>query len=388
MTEKGLDGFRSHFPIFRDRVYVNSCSQGALADEVRQAFDAFLDSWDAEGSPWEAWVVEVERLRSSFARFVGASDDEVAVLPSASAGINAVASALRFEGPRDGVVMGEFEFPTMAQVWLAQQRRGARIAWARPRGETLDVDAYAALVDERTLVVPATHVCFRNGFRLDVAALARLCRERGAYLFLDDYQRTGSAPLDVHALGVDFMVTGCLKYLLGPAGVAFLYVRKELIERLEPTVTGWFGRVDPFAFAIDRLDWSPSARRFEAGTPPVPNAFAARAGIELLLRYGAEPIEARVRALAGRLIEQARQHGFVVATPAEAERRSSLVVLRSSDAARLVERLKSHGVLGSSRGDGLRISFHGYNTAADVDAVVAALQAERALLRRSETAQV
>jgi selenocysteine lyase/cysteine desulfurase len=280
--------------------------------------------------------------------------------------------------------MGEFEFPTMAHTWLAQERRGARIRWAKARGEVLDVEAYAALIDERTLVVPATHVCFRNGFRLDVAALARLCRERGAYLFLDDYQRTGSAPLDVRALGVDFMVTGCLKYLLGPAGVAFLYVRKELIGRLEPAVTGWFGRVNPFAYAIDRLDWSASARRFEAGTPPVPNAFAARAGIELLERYQTSAIEAHVRALSGRLVEQARAAGYVVATPAEAARRGPLVVLRSTDAPRLVERLKAHGIIGSCRGDGLRISFHGYNDASDVDAVVAALQQESALLRRVE----
>ncbi len=113
-------------------------------------------------------------------------------------------------------------------------------------------------------------MCFRNGYRLDVAALAALCRERGAYLMLDDYQRTGTAPLDVHALGVDFLVTGALKYLLGPAGLAFLYVRRDLIERLEPLSTGWFGRVNPFAFSLDPLDWAASARRFETGTPPVP----------------------------------------------------------------------------------------------------------------------
>lgn len=382
MSELSPAGFRRLFPIFRERVYLNSCSQGALAEPVREAFRRFLDSWDAEGSPWEEWVREVERLRAGFARLVGADADEVAVLPSASAGINAIASALRFEPPRDGVVIGELEFPTMAQVWLAQERRGARVAWARARGEALPLEAYAALVDERTLVVPATHVCFRNGLRLDVAGLARLCRERGAYLFLDDYQRTGSAPLDVHALGVDFMVTGCLKYLLGPSGVAFLYVRKELIERLEPTVTGWFGRVEPFAFAADRLDWSPSARRFEAGTPPVPNAFAARAGIELLERLGLAAVEAHVSALSGRLIEFALAEGFTVATPEDPGRRGPLVVLRSPEAGRLVERLAARGVIASSRGDGLRLSFHGYNDGSDLDAVAEALRAESALLRR------
>ena len=155
-------------------------------------------------------------------------------MPSASAAIGAIATALSFDTDRRRVLLGEFEFPTMAHGWLAQQRRGAIVDWVPASGETLPVELYETRIDERTLIVPAAHVCFRNGYRLDVAALAALCRERGAYLMLDDYQRTGTAPLDVHALGVDFLVTGALKYLLGPAGIAFLYVRRELIERLEP----------------------------------------------------------------------------------------------------------------------------------------------------------
>src|SRR6059036_1507744 len=188
-------------------------------------------------------------------------------------------SAFSFFGPRSHVVVGDFEFPTMAQVWLAQERRGAVIRRARAEADTLPLAAYDAVIDERTLIVPATHVCFRNGHRTDIGGLVRLAHERGAYVFLGDYQRTGSGPIDVHALGVDFMVTGCLKYLLAAAGVAFLYVRRDLIERLEPTITGWFGRVNPFAFRIDEIDWPATATRFETGTPPVPNAYLAIAAL-------------------------------------------------------------------------------------------------------------
>ena len=210
-----LAEFRSRFPIFGRRVYVNSCSQGALSLDVDAAMRAYLESWHDAGSPWDLWVGEVERLRGRFAAAIGADADEIAVMPSASAGINAVASALDFSGRRSHVAMGEFEFPTMAQIWLAQQRRGASIRWAPAAGDSLPLSAYEAVVDERTLVVPATHVCYRNGHRTDIAGLARLAHDRGAYVFLDDYQRTGSGPIDVHALGVDFMVTGCLKYLRG-----------------------------------------------------------------------------------------------------------------------------------------------------------------------------
>jgi len=370
--------FRARFPIFQKRVYVNSCSQGALSLEVEAALGAFIESWHTHGSPWDRWVGEVERLRTVFAASIGADAGEIAIVPNASAAIAAIATALPFDGQRRTVVLGEFEFPTMTHVWLAQERRGAQVAWVKAIGESLPIDQYAAVINDRTLIVPAAHVCFRNGYRLDIARLAALCRERGAYSMLDDYQRTGTAPIDVHALGVDFMVTGALKYLLGPAGIAFLYVRRELIERLEPLPTGWFGRVDPFAFSLNPLDWSPTARRFETGSPPVPNAYAALAGLELLARIDPAAVEAQIARLVQRFAGGARSRGFDVATPEAAAERSSLVVLRSTDAAALVTRLAGRGVIASSRGTGLRVSFHAYNNEQDVDAVLAALHAEEA----------
>ncbi len=221
----------------------------------------------------------------------------------------------------------------MAQIWLAQQRRGARIAWARATGDRLPVEAYEAVIDDSTLIVPATHVCFRNGHKTDIAALTALCHDRGALIFMDDYQHTGSAPLDVHALGVDFMVTGCLKYLLAAAGVAFLYVRRELIERFEPTVTGWFGRINPFAFRIDAIDWPEQARRFESGTPPVPSAYAALGALRLLDSVGYERISAQIARLVARFHAAASDAGFVVRTPSTPAQRGPLVVVQCLDAA-------------------------------------------------------
>jgi len=377
-----LDEFRARFPILGRRVYVNSCSQGALSIDVDQAMRAYVDSWHESGSPWEMWVDQVEGLRARFAASIGAGTDEIAVMPSASAGINAVASALTFGGPRSHVIIGDFEFPTMAQIWLAQERRGATIRRAHSTGDLLPVDAYAAVIDERTLIVPATHVCFRNGHKTDIAALVKVAHERGAYVFLDDYQRTGSGPIDVHALGVDFMVTGCLKYLLATAGVGFLYVRRDLIERFEPAVTGWFGRINPFAFRIDGLDWPADAHRFETGTPPVVNAYAASAGLDLLNSIGYDVVGEQVDRLVERYVAAARDGGFVVRTPDDRARRGPLVVVQSLDAPALVARLAERGVIASCRGNGLRVSFHAYNNDADVDAVINALAAESAWLER------
>ena len=377
--------FRARFPILSRRVYVNSCSQGALSIDVEQAMRAYLESWHALGSPWEMWVEQVEHLRARFASAIGADADEIAVMPSASAGINAVASALDFTGRRNGVALGDFEFPTMAHVWLAQERRGAvirRVPAPASAPDTLPLAAYDAAIDERTLIVPATHVCFRNGHKTDVAGLVRIAHDRGAYVLLDDYQRTGSGPIDDHAQGVDFKVTGCLKYLLAAAGVGFLYVRRDLVSRFEPTITGWFGRVNPFAFRIDALDWSATASRFESGTPPVPNAYAALASLDLLDRIGYEAIARQVGRLVTDCAAAARDAGFVVRTPDDPARRGPLLVVQSVDAPALVQRLAARGIVASARGNGLRLAFHAYNSDADVDAVIRALQAESPLVER------
>jgi selenocysteine lyase/cysteine desulfurase len=362
---------------------VNSCSQGALSTDVEEALRCWLDSWQQSGSPWEMWVETVETLRTEFAASIGAGRDEIAIVASATAGLNAIASALDFAGPRNEVVLGEFEFPTTAHPWLAQARRGATVKWARAAGDLLPIDAYQAVVSDRTLIVPATHVCFRNGHRTDIRALTALAHAHGAYVFLDDYQRTGSGPIDVHELGIDFMVTGALKYLIAAAGIGFLYVRRDLIERLEPTVTGWFGRLNPFAYDHTTLDWAGTASRFEAGTPAVPNAYAALAGLRLLDRAGYETIGGHVERLVGRYRSAAAAAGFLVRTPDEPSRRGPLVVVQSTDGPALVSRLAARGVIASCRGNGLRVSFHAYNNDEDVTAVLEAMEAEASLLVRS-----
>jgi selenocysteine lyase/cysteine desulfurase len=379
------DQFRSLFPIFRTKVYLNSCSQGALATPVEQAVQQYLQSWHRDGSPWNEWVETCETLRQEFAALVGADADEIAILPSASCAIGAITTSLSFD-ERPEVALGSFEFPTMAHGWLAQQRRGAAIRRVVAEGHELPIDSYRPALSARTLIVPMTQLCFRNGYRLDVAGLAALCREHGALSLLDDYQSTGSGPLDVRALGVDFMVTGALKYLLGPSGVAFLYVRHALIGGLTPLVTGWFGRANPFAFRDDLLDWSDSARRFEGGSPPVINAYAALAGIRLLRSVGLEAVGAHVAALVTRFADACRHAGFRLLTPADPDRRGPLVVVACTDAPRMVERLAARGLVCSARGNGLRVSFHYYNTAGDVDVAVDALAAEADLIERVDSA--
>jgi selenocysteine lyase/cysteine desulfurase len=373
---------RHRFPVFEQRVYINSCSQGALSDSVRDAYARYLDDWDEHGAPWEYWVGRLEAVRGAVASLVNGDEDEIAVTTSVSAGVSALASGLRFEDGRDTVVVSNFEFPTIGQIWHAQERRGVRVVHVPAEADgTIPLERFADAIDERTALVATTHVCFRNGGRLDVEGIARLAHERGALVLVDAYQTVGSLPIDVRGLGCDFLAAGVLKYLLGSAGLGFLYCRRELVEQIEPTATGWFADRD--IFEMDIHDYSPSstARRFEAGTPPVPSTYAAIAGIELMQEIGIAETEAHVRELNALLRDGVEVLGGHVVTPAEPERSGALVCIASTDVNALVAALDSEGIVTSSRDDNLRVSAHCYNTAEDVEAVLAALARNRELLR-------
>ena len=366
-----VESIRAQFPIFKNKIYLNSCSQGALGEAVEASMLEHIRSWHEQGSPWDRWVEEYENARVAFARFIGATPDEVAVVPSASAGINSIASALDF-GRRRKVVMGEFEFPTMGQIWLAQQRRGAEIEFLEAKNGRICPDCYSRAIDDRTLIVPLTHVCFMNGFRSDVASIVKRAHERGALVMLDGYQDCGTRPLDVKALDVDFYVTGALKYLLCPSGIAFLYVRRDLITSLTPTITGWFAQQNPFAFDVKHFDPASTARRFEGGSPPLPNVYCIPAALGMLEGAGLTAIEGHIAGLTRALIEGARELNIHIKTPPDSV--GPLVVLQMKDAEAMVRKMAASNIVVSNRMDGLRVSFHLYNTLDDVRIVLDVLK--------------
>ncbi len=379
LTDFQVSQLRSRFPILKEKTYLYNCSQGALSDAVESGMNEYMQSWRTSPAPWDEWVGVYESLRADFARFINAEPDEVAIVTSASAGINPIASALSF-GQRDKVVMSEYEFPTMGHIWLAQQPRGARVQFLDGVNNTVPAECYKAAIDDRTCIVPLTHVSFVNGSRSDVAAVTKIAHERGALVFLDGYQDCGTRPLDVKALDVDFFVTGTLKYLLGPAGLAFLYVRRELIEKLTPTVTSWMGHRDVFAFNTKQLDLAPAARRFECGTPAIPNIYMARAALKLLDGIGMENIAARVERLTRAFLEGARELRIESKTPSSSI--GPLVVLRSRDASAMLAKLTARGIVVSTRSDGVRFAFHVYNTMEDVGAALSALEENLDLMVR------
>jgi selenocysteine lyase/cysteine desulfurase len=371
---------RDRFPIFQNKVYFNSCSQGALSLEVQNAYGQYLKDWDEKGSPWELWVERSETARHAFAGLVNADPNEVADCTSVSAGVSAIASALDFSGERQRVVVSDFEFPTIGQIWHAQERRGAKIVHVPAAGNVIPLERFEEAIDERTKLVSITHVCFRNGSKLDVPAIVEIAHRKGALVLLDAYQSLGTMPVDVKQLKVDFLAGGVLKYLLASAGLAFVYIRKDLVPDLHPTTMGWFSQANIFAMDIYANTPSPSARRFESGTPPVPSLYAGVAGMKLVQAVGLEKIQQEIGQVTGAIKEGAMRRGFNLASPVDAEKHGALITLRSHKVDLLVKRLEADGIVTSSRDNNLRLSPHFYNDQKDVNVLMDCLTKHKELL--------
>ncbi len=362
-----LEAWRARVPLLETTIPLASCSQAPQTDLTRAAAERFLDSWNRTGMDWDAWMAEVDAAKAAFARLIGADADEIALTTSVSVATASLASALDLS-ERDTIVISGAEFPTVAHVWQAQLARGARVAWAPVRGDVVELDAYEAAIHDRTRVVSACHAYYQNGFKQDVGTIAELAHAHGALIYVDAYQTLGTEPIDVKELGVDVLASGNLKFLMGVAGVAFLYVRRELIERLHPTVTGWFGREDPFAFRADRLDWAATARRLETGTPPVPSVYIARAGMEMLESIGLDAIGEWNRVLSGRLAEGGVARGLRLHGPADPDLRApTTAFVVPGDSHEVEAAMRRRGVLPSARGPVLRLAPHFFNTLDDVD---------------------
>lgn len=367
--------YRPRFPIFERRRYLNSNSLGALSRRSVELRRRFERDWHELGAAawYDRWMERLDDVRAGFAATVGGRREEVALMPSVSAALTAVAGALDF-GERPRVVVSELDFPTVAYQFLSRRRRGVEVEIVEsPDGIRVPLERFAEAVDERTALVATSHVYFTTGAVQDVEALSDLCHERGALLMVDAYQSNGQVPIDAPGWGLDMLVSGALKWLLGGPGLAYLWVRPDLSERLEPTTLSWFGVRDQFEFDPRRPEPREGARRFEMGTPAVGAAFTAAGGLEVVREAGIRRIHRRDRFLASDLAERLRSAGRDLRIAPDPDERSALVLARHPAPADAVEALAAEGIVADARPGCVRFSPHFYNTVADNRAAVDAL---------------
>jgi kynureninase len=336
--------YRDRFPILETCTYLINHSLAAMPAAAEDNLLEYARTWRERGiRAWgEGWWEMSVTVGDQLGRILGAPAGSIVMHQNVTVAEAIVLSCFTQPGDRNRVVYEEANFPSVRYLYQAQ-----------PELEVVVVADDAAIVDaidERTLLVPISHVLFKNGEIQDVEPIVRRAHEAGAHVVLDCYQSAGVVPFDLTELGVDFAVGGSVKWLCGGPGAGWLYVRPDLAERLEPTLVGWQGHARPFAFEPE-LEYAAGARRFLTGTPNVPALYAATAGYDVIEEVGVPRIRERSLMLSQLLIDRCDEVGLEIVSPREAERRGGTVTVSTPDHAACHAELGERGIICDFRPD-------------------------------------
>jgi len=375
---KDLTKYREMFPALKKYGYFMTNSLGAMPSTVGPALQRMMDVWVAQGADaWEEWVPLSGQVSEQLARLIGAQSGTVGLHLNVSSLMAMLMSSFDFRGgKRNKIVYTAMDFPTLHYLADTWRGYGARLHMVPSRdGIGVDQEELLDAIDEETLIVPTCQVFFGSSFRQDMAAIIRKAHQVGAMVCADLYQSAGAMPIDVTAWNVDFAVGGSHKYLCGGTGAGYLYVRPDLISRLEPRVTGWLSHQDAFAMRMDPMRWAPGMQRFMGGTPAVAPLYVAPCGYDIIEEIGLEDIRKTSLSHTSRIIEWADKLGFEVRSPRDEDSRGGSAHVRFPGVDKAQGELKKRGFLVHYRESyqGLRVSPHFYNTLEEIDSLMMTL---------------
>ncbi len=364
--DRQLASYRNEFPVLQNKLYLNSCSLGAIPHRALDALDEFGGDWASEGTvAWEKWMKKSDLLRRRLADLLGVSPRTICLQPNVSAALASIASVMDFQS-RSQVVSSTLEFPTVLYQWQTREGIDLRLADS-PDGIGVPRESYVDLIGPDTALVPISHVLYGTGAIQDVRGITAHAHEEGARVLLDTYHSAGVMPVDLARLEVDFAVGGVLKWLCGGPGCAFLYVREDLLDELNPAGIGWFAHADQFAFSPE-FEPSEDATKFSFGTPAVGPIYTALASLEIFEEIGMDQIREKNVALIDRLVEGARDLGLDMYSPEDPDRRGGAVFIGVDNPHEVLARLVEAEVVVDVRGGKVRVSPHFYNTREEIDA--------------------
>ena len=372
--------FRKRFPIFNNKVHLANNAMGAICDVTQQAHEDYLNDRIEHGASWEVAIPKHEELRASFADFIGAKPNEIAITYAATQALGTLTTCLDWND-RSSVVVDDFSFPSVAQLWHAQAARGAKVRRVAEDDNGLILPEYFdEHLDEDVKLASVAQVCYKNGHLLDVAEVGKRVHDVGALYVVDSYQGCGSREINVRELDIDIMVAGTVKYMLGSPGVGLMYVKEELLDQLHPTVTGWFGQATPGAMYIDKHEEAPDAVKFQSGTPALSPVYDSLAGLELIKSIGINKIESWINYMTAQVMDRLLEQGYVPVTPVDPAHRSAQVAIKAKDGDAAVRELAKRGITSTTRDNNVRTAWHFYNTPDDIDALLDTLSEIRDLM--------
>lgn len=369
--------YRKLFPALENCVHFVSHSLGCVPAQAKEDLGEFFELWQTKSiTAWSDWLPEVDRAGERIGKIISAPKGSVVMHTNVSTVMSVLASCLEYTPERNKVVYESLMFPTVSYVWQAEQRRGAECVLVPSKdGTTIDTDAMCAAIDERTLVVPISHVVFSSAYIQDVKKICARAKEVGAHVILDCYQSVGTLPIDVVDLGVAFACGGSVKYLCGGPGAAWLYIREDLTTQFAPRVTGWFGNEAPFAFTMPAQSYADTAWRYMGGTPAIAALYQARAGQTLIGEIGVRKIREKSLVMTQKCIDWVDELGHKLNSPRPAELRGGSVVFDFAGSGDVCRELNRRKFFCDHRpGVGLRIAPHFYTKASEIDALFGELK--------------
>lgn len=375
MTTPDWNSIRCQFPTLKNKIYLNSCSLGLLSHRSRKAINTYMDLWEEKGAAswYVEWISEMDNLRGQFAHLINAGIDEIAIMPSISATLASIMSSMDLQ-EGDQLVTCDLDFPTIAHGFHANSKSGVETTIVASDDRVMvNPERIVSTISPRTRIVATSRVYFTSGYIQDVTAICQAAREVGALAFIDDYQATGQVPIDVQKTGADILVSGGLKWLLGGPGITYMYVRRDLLPTLEPSIAGWFGHRDQFSFNPHEMVYKQNAGKFETGTPSVSAVYTGAEGLRIVNEIGAAAIRDRTSLLTSRLVSCLQEEGFKLRVPPITSQHASITMIEMEDPGPIVDKLATRGIIVDSRPGALRASPYFYNTADDIDTFVDAL---------------
>lgn len=366
--------WRKEFPILDNTIYMISHSLGAMPRRARERMQEYADMWSTRGiRSWEeGWWMMATTVGDMIGKIIGAGEGEVVMHPNVSVCQSIIASCFDFKGKRNKIVSESLNFPSNLYIYHSLERDGAEfVAVPSDDGMTVPLDRMLAAIDEQTLLVSVSHVIFRSSFIQDLKAITARAHEVGALVVADVYQSTGTVPLNVREIGLDFATGGSVKWLCGGPGAGYLYVRRDLWSQLEPRLTGWLAHEDPFSFEMGPNKYADNIYRFLNGTPNVPGMYAAMSGYEIVNQIGVEKIREKSIRQTSRLIEIAEDAGFKVNCPKNAADRGGTVVIDVPHGQQVTTELLRRDFLCDYRpGAGIRVAPHFYSKDEELELMV------------------
>jgi len=370
---------RELFAVTQSFKYINHAAVGVLPQPTHHALEGFL-AGHASGGVMGVFAYErkMPEYRARIARFIGAGAGEIAILRNTGDGANAIAGGFPWT-PGDELILPDNEFPANVQPWLRVRKLGVNVRFVNSKQARLTPEVLPEHISPRTKVVAVSWVSFEDGYRHDLAALAEVAHEAGALFCVDAIQGLGAFPLDVRACNIDALYSGGAKWLLALQGVSFLYVRADLIERLELASPGWRSTADMWDFLDYDQCFVADATRFEVGTPNFIGALSLAESIEVIDRAGTSRIASHVLDLTDRLVEGLNRAGALIASVRSQTESSGIVTftLPDADPVELGRKLQHEGFVTTYRESGIRVAPHGYNTHDEIDALLDAIGAQR-----------